>query len=91
MAGVITLQMSMQEYYNLNSKKTCDIFTKYQTYKIVLDVPKSEKPIEKTYPTYPMTKDQLMKLDTDGSVELFNKDGSILCRLTLEKNNASKT
>lgn len=45
-------------------------------------------PIEKTYPTYSMTKDQLMKLDTDGSVELFNKDGSILCRLTLEKNNA---
>ena len=42
-SGVITLQMSMQEYYNLNSKKTCDIFTKNQTYKIVLDVPKSEK------------------------------------------------
>ena len=45
-------------------------------------------PIEKTYPSYQLTKDQLMKLDIDGSVELFNEDGSIQCRLTLEKNNA---
>ena len=48
-------------------------------------------PIEKTYPSYQLTKDQLMQLDVDGAVELFNKDGSILCRLTLEKNNSSKT
>ena len=44
--------------------------------------------IEKTYPSYQLTKDQLMKLDVDGSVELFNEDGSIQCRLTLEKNSA---
>ena len=45
-------------------------------------------PIEKTYPSYTLTKDQLMKLDMYGAVDLFNEDGSIQCRLNLEKQNA---